>query len=221
MFEPQGSAGTRNLTFGAPGRGAPEFVFHHPVLLRPSRPCLTLVGPAPGRSRFPRRPDGSCRRASSPFPVTCHQRRHRPGRGRAASIVSASLRAASRPHRYSLAHPSWFFVPHAPRTHGRSSCAHRGKRAPALPSRRRRLQRMARPRRRACPRRRGLSCVVRSAAPHPAPRGRRGSGGAPAASSSRRRHGPKARGPWAEPTPSGVSATRTELPRSPSPARSC
>ena len=24
VFEPQGSAGTRNLTFGAPGRGAPE-----------------------------------------------------------------------------------------------------------------------------------------------------------------------------------------------------
>ena len=47
MFEPQGSAGTRNPTFGAPGRGALEFVFHHPVLLRPSRPCLTLVGPAP------------------------------------------------------------------------------------------------------------------------------------------------------------------------------
>ena len=47
VFEPQGSAGTRNPTFGAPGRGAPGFVFHHPVLLRPSRPCLTLVGPAP------------------------------------------------------------------------------------------------------------------------------------------------------------------------------
>src|SRR3954471_4933781 len=46
-FEPQGSAGTRNPTFGAPGRGAPEFVFHRFVLLRPSRPCLTLVGPAP------------------------------------------------------------------------------------------------------------------------------------------------------------------------------
>ena len=42
VFEPQGSAGTRNPTFGTPG-----FVFHHPVLLRPSRPCLTLVGPAP------------------------------------------------------------------------------------------------------------------------------------------------------------------------------
>ena len=47
VFEPQGSAGTRNPRFGAPGRGAPEFVFHRPVLLRPSRPCLTLVGPAP------------------------------------------------------------------------------------------------------------------------------------------------------------------------------
>src|SRR3954471_553786 len=46
-FEPQGSAGTQNPTFGAPGRGAPEFVFHRSVLLRPSRPCLTLVGPAP------------------------------------------------------------------------------------------------------------------------------------------------------------------------------
>src|SRR3954468_11745758 len=46
-FEPQGSAGTRNPTFGAPGRGAPEFVFHRSVLLRPSRPCPTLVRPAP------------------------------------------------------------------------------------------------------------------------------------------------------------------------------
>ena len=46
VFEPQGSAGTRNPTFGAPGRGVPGFVFHHPILLRPSRPCLTLVGPA-------------------------------------------------------------------------------------------------------------------------------------------------------------------------------
>ena len=35
VFEPQGSAGTRNPTFGVPRRGAPEFVFHHPVLLRP------------------------------------------------------------------------------------------------------------------------------------------------------------------------------------------
>ena len=61
VFEPQGSAGTRNPTFGAPGRGAPEFVFHHPVLLRPSRPCLTLVGPAPSAGLHslpasPRRP---------------------------------------------------------------------------------------------------------------------------------------------------------------------
>src|SRR3954468_14295584 len=32
---------------GAPGRGAPEFVFRRSVLLRPSHPCLTLVGPAP------------------------------------------------------------------------------------------------------------------------------------------------------------------------------
>ena len=61
VFEPQGSAGTRNPTFGAPGRGAPGFVFHHPVLLRPSRPCLTLVGPAPSAEPLslpasPRRP---------------------------------------------------------------------------------------------------------------------------------------------------------------------
>ena len=27
-FEPQGSAGTRNPTFGMPGRGAPESFFH-------------------------------------------------------------------------------------------------------------------------------------------------------------------------------------------------
>ena len=47
VFEPQGSAGTRNPTFGTPGRGEPEFVFRSPVLLRPSHPCLTLVGPAP------------------------------------------------------------------------------------------------------------------------------------------------------------------------------
>ena len=46
MFEPRGSAGTRNPTFGAPGRGAPEFVFHRSVLLRPSRSCLTLDEPS-------------------------------------------------------------------------------------------------------------------------------------------------------------------------------
>ena len=28
-FEPRGSAGTRNPTFGAPGRGAPESIFYH------------------------------------------------------------------------------------------------------------------------------------------------------------------------------------------------
>ena len=63
--------------------------------------------------------------------------------------------------------------------------------------------------------------LVCSAAPHPALRGRRSSGGAPAASSPRRRPGSKACGPWAEPAPSGASATRAELPRNPSPARSC
>ena len=61
VFEPQGSAGTRNPTFGAPGRGVPEFVFHRPVLLRPSRPCLMLIGPAPSAGPHslpasPRRP---------------------------------------------------------------------------------------------------------------------------------------------------------------------
>ena len=61
MFEPQGSAGTRNPTFGAPGRGAPEFAFRCLVLLRPSHPCLTLVGLAPSAEppslpASPRRP---------------------------------------------------------------------------------------------------------------------------------------------------------------------
>ena len=47
MFEPQGSAGTRNPTFGAPGRGAPVSAFRRLVLPRPPQPCLTLVGLAP------------------------------------------------------------------------------------------------------------------------------------------------------------------------------
>ena len=34
MFEPQASAGTRNLTFGAPGRGALESFFHRVAFRR-------------------------------------------------------------------------------------------------------------------------------------------------------------------------------------------
>ena len=34
VFEPQGSTGTRNLTFGAPGRGAPESYFLRPTFRR-------------------------------------------------------------------------------------------------------------------------------------------------------------------------------------------
>ena len=39
MFEPQGSAGTQNPTFGAPGRGALESTFYHFV---PRRFVITM-----------------------------------------------------------------------------------------------------------------------------------------------------------------------------------
>ena len=47
VFEPQGFAGTRNPTFGAPGRGAPEFVFHRSV---PRRVVITMPGDQEGNS---------------------------------------------------------------------------------------------------------------------------------------------------------------------------
>ena len=45
MFESRGSAGTRNPTFGVPGTGAPEFVFHRSV---PRRVVITMPGDQEG-----------------------------------------------------------------------------------------------------------------------------------------------------------------------------
>ena len=173
VFEPQGSAepeirhlarqvGVRRNSSSA----ALIFTDHRVHVRRSSGPRR-----APSCSRFRRRPDSPRQQPPSPFPVACRQRRHRHGGGRVASIVSASIHAPRRPHRNSLACPSWFFVPRAPRSHGGSSCAHRGKRAPALPPSRRRLRRVARPCLRARPCRRGLPRVVLLAAPRPALRG--------------------------------------------------
>ena len=45
MFEPQGSTGTRNPTFGAPGRGAPESTFYRFIA---RRVVITMSGDQAG-----------------------------------------------------------------------------------------------------------------------------------------------------------------------------
>ena len=45
VFEPQGSAGTRNPTVGAPGRGAPQSTFYR---FAPRRVVITMTGDRAG-----------------------------------------------------------------------------------------------------------------------------------------------------------------------------
>ena len=170
VFEPQGSAGTRNPTFGAPGRGAPEFAFRRLVLLRPPHPCVTPVRLAPS-AEPPSLPTSPRQLPSAGALVIPCQRRQRPGGERTASVVPASIHEAGRPHCHTLAHPRWFFVTRASCGHGGPSCVHHGKRAPVLPPLRRRLRRMARLSRRTHPRRWGLRRAIFLAAPRPTMRG--------------------------------------------------
>ena len=81
VFEPRGSAGTRNPTFGAPGRGAPEFVFHRFV---PHRVAITMPGDQVGNpdpwAAWPARAELLA--LGDPMPQAAHGPQGAAGRGR-------------------------------------------------------------------------------------------------------------------------------------------
>ena len=88
MFEPQGSAGTRNPTFGAPGRGAPEFVFHRSV---PRRVVITMPGDQEGNpdpwAAWPARAEPLA--SGDPVPQAARGPQGAAGRGRRGQASTA------------------------------------------------------------------------------------------------------------------------------------